>query len=201
MTNQSFTLIVWYHILVTVVSIVELSYIKRLVSGDSLANEPIRWYHYALNVANEVLTSVAIVVTIVYWIFLFPDSDKSDMWANVHVHAMNSVVMVLGVVLSKQAFIPCHVWYTIATAVAYLCFALLYKAGQDNWIYGFLDTSKGSAPVFYIFPILLGVGIHYLLCIATRTRPSNVRLCCAERTYSGDEGDMLPIEMNTSQQF
>ncbi|XP_018322706.1 protein rolling stone [Agrilus planipennis] len=113
--------------------------------------------------ANTIATDLAFLISIVYWSLLYDSNDLDTM--NVMIHAMNSVLMLLDLMVVAHPVRIVHFYLPVFFGIVYLVFSLIYwsAGGTDrygcSYIYTILDWNKpGQTSAFCI-----GVLFFYLI--------------------------------------
>lgn len=100
------------------------------------------WYHKVAWFFYVIAANNSILVTVVYWSFLYTDFKIRE--ADVAFHLLNSVFMLTETCVSAIPVRLFHVVYAILYGVIYLVFTVVY------WLNGGTNTSGDN----YIYPIL-----------------------------------------------
>jgi hypothetical protein len=123
---------------------------------------------------REVLIIGALSVTVLYWGLIFPILGNTDV-VDVHLHAVNSLLVLLDVLLCPLPVFVKHCWAPLLYLVVYLFFSVLYwglggtNAQGEDYIYPPLDYDKplkASLSVLVtfllLFPalVMLAYGAH-----------------------------------------
>ncbi|KAA8892927.1 hypothetical protein FN846DRAFT_595758 [Sphaerosporella brunnea] len=105
----------------------------------------------------------ALVVTIVYWALIAPDSAPGDgpfasvfsTWSNISVHAMNTGFALFEIFFTRTERPPwIHMCFTVVFLAMYLGLAYVTYATQGFYTYNFLNPGNGvGSLVEYIFGI------------------------------------------------
>lgn len=126
-----------------------------LVSTVSFVNRP-PWYMCITWVLFSAVSTGAVMVTIVFFAFLFPVMKGASVMSleNVQLHLLNSVIILLENFITG---IPCrllHVVYPILYGLLYLLFSLIYWAVDHSHVmYPILDWNKPGPTVGFVFLI------------------------------------------------
>jgi hypothetical protein len=82
----------------------------------------------------------------VFWVDLYHGSFSSefDAWSNISEHAMNSLLTLFELLLTRTNPPPwIHLLWLLFILALYLCLAYLTHYTQGFYVYGFLDPSSG----------------------------------------------------------
>ncbi|KAF9976553.1 hypothetical protein BGZ73_008308 [Actinomortierella ambigua] len=110
----------------------------------------LRGQHWFLTVASWMLYgSVAvyhIVVPAIYWGMLFDPNNTMDPvneYVDYSHHGVDLLCMVVELVFNRMDLFPVHVLGPLFFIILYMFLAWVYFAARAEWLYGFLDWSKG----------------------------------------------------------
>jgi hypothetical protein len=136
LTNLSYLCIVFYFFFISFLSLfVDREVVTKLSDGvvtkEEVARLPLRWYHHVAGIAQELLMIVVLVVTIIYWIVLFPGKPELT-WDNFVVHATNTVGVYIDVIFGQQLVVFVHWPKIVFLVVLYESYALIWKAAGDS---------------------------------------------------------------------
>jgi len=119
-------------------------------------------------IVRTTIAPSAMIVTLVYWSLLFPIWGTTSV-IDVHVHLVNSLIILIDFVLSRLPFYLCHFYQPDLYMITYMIFTIIYwavgatTASGDHFIYSPLNYQDhpGAAAamililVFVVFPILM----------------------------------------------
>ncbi|EWC48054.1 hypothetical protein DRE_02633 [Drechslerella stenobrocha 248] len=106
-----------------------------------------RWLQFLHGLYYTTVVVLPWTVTAVYWAVLF-DRFKSQYgaWNNISVHALNSVIAFLEIVVPRTEPIPwIHIPFIVVILGGYLAVAYITKATQGFYTYAFLDPTRSGA--------------------------------------------------------
>ncbi|PAV23898.1 hypothetical protein PNOK_0096600 [Pyrrhoderma noxium] len=107
------------------------------------------------------ITTFPILVTIVYWGELYPQSPFSDAfgaWENVSLHALNTVFAFFEITTTNAGPTPYnHCIFIVLLLACYLGVAYITHATQGFYTYGFLNPSNKSSGVLVAW--IIGIGV------------------------------------------
>merc|ERR1711911_265555 len=120
-------------------------------------------------VMYNVMTLAAIIITIVYWSALYsPDAPPSAI--DVFVHALNSVIIVVDIVVTHRPFRLLHFLHPLLIMVDYIIFTVIYWAagGVDyngnHYIYPVLNWDKPEdSAIFVVVGAVAGLVLYVVL--------------------------------------
>ncbi|KAK7102259.1 protein rolling stone-like [Littorina saxatilis] len=115
------------------------------------------WYICWVWISFNVISSAALMVTIVFFAFLFRQlSDYPNIsLENLQVHLLNSVIVFIEHLVSAVPFRLLHVIYPFAYGVIYMAFSVIYWAGDHNRVMypNILDWNYPGSTVLYVLLI------------------------------------------------
>ena len=130
------------------------------------------WYICVVWVLFNIVSTAALMVTIVFFLFLFPmfsDYPNIDL-ENLQVHLLNSVIIVIEHLVSG---IPCrllHVIWPFLYGIIYMSFSIIYWAGDHSRVMypNILDWNQAGTTVGYVLMIGFVIipslhGIYFVL--------------------------------------
>ncbi len=152
------------------------------------------WFLY------NVTTLTTLVITVAYWALLFTPGSQLEA-VDFLVHAVNSIVSMSDLFISKRPYRILHFFHPLAFLTAYAAFSAIYwAAGGRNengqsYIYVYLnwENLNSTIPFVAIGLFVLLPLIHAGLWVLHYLRDS---LCCCGRTNkqrSADEGRVNPV--------
>mmetsp|Transcript_906 Transcript_906/g.1128 ORF Transcript_906/g.1128 Transcript_906/m.1128 type:complete len:205 (-) Transcript_906:2246-2860(-) len=134
----------------------------------------IRVFEKAFVVLMEVELPLSLLVTLVFWIVLFPEErpKKESTWRlfdNVSEHALNSTLLLIEFLLDRVLLYPERWPHAVSWICVYCQFALIYDRAQDDgtYIYSFLDTTSAHSVPWFFGILILMLMIHYLFCFVS----------------------------------
>lgn len=153
--------------------------------------------------------TISLVITIIYWIFLFPLYIETIPVnaLSILAHAFNSILMVIDVIIVAFPVRILHIFLPILFTLCYLIFSIIYyfAGGTDSlgnrFIYPILDWNKPgvalrtSGLVLILFCIIafilfiiykIRIIIHRRICFENKVELPPSTPPCFERTISGD---------------
>ncbi|XP_045495027.1 protein rolling stone-like [Colias croceus] len=159
-----------------------VTYIKGPIDGTF----GLPWYVKAYWVLYNIALPLALFITIFYWVFLagLADSEEAaelELAVNevldIFIHAINSVVMVLLLLIARQPVFILHFYQVFGFALVYMFFSLIYHfaGGVDQfglpYIYPVLDWNQpGIAVLAVLFSAILIIIIHFLVALLVQAR-------------------------------
>ncbi|XP_071180093.1 protein rolling stone-like [Mytilus edulis] len=109
----------------------------------------IPWFLKLSWLLGDVVLSFEIVVSIIYFVFLFPDKENRGALINdMNMHAMNTVFVLIDFCISARPVYLLHVIYPIIYGTIYAIFSVIYWTQDhvNNVLYSVLDwNSPGNA--------------------------------------------------------
>ncbi|XP_063422567.1 protein rolling stone-like isoform X1 [Mytilus trossulus] len=109
----------------------------------------IPWFLKLSWLLGDVVLSFEIVVSIIYFVFLFPDKENRGVLINdMNMHAMNTVFVLIDFFISARPVYLLHVIYPIIYGTIYAIFSAIYWTQDhvNNVLYSVLDwNSPGNA--------------------------------------------------------
>ncbi|XP_076469397.1 protein rolling stone-like [Babylonia areolata] len=114
------------------------------------------WYLCAVWVLFSAVSSAAVMVTFVFFVFLFPsmkDYPHINL-ENLQEHLLNSIIIIVEHLVSASPYRLLHVVYPFVYGVVYLAFSVIYWAGDHKRVmYPILDWNKPGPTVGYVFMV------------------------------------------------
>jgi len=140
-------------------------------SYELLDREPLTRTMRLAWVMFELLFALAIMVSTLYWSLLFPKQTHGKLdWTNFHIHAANSFVMLVELLLSRMIFQSRHLLFLLLGGGVYFIFAICFQAVSGRYIYFFLDYTEPAAGYFYPLAVTAPILFFYLGMLLTRLR-------------------------------
>lgn len=93
--------------------------------GFDQETDSVRWYMKATWLLADVVNAFAIIVTLVYFVFLYPLIGKTN-FIDINVHGLNSVLVLADAVLTARPVRLLHVLYPLIYGALYLIFGTIY---------------------------------------------------------------------------
>lgn len=120
--------------------------------ADIDARDMVTWYMKITWLLGDVVNVFAIIVTLVYFIALFPLVGKTN-FIDMNVHGINTVFVLADVFLNARPVRLLHVLYPFLYGLLYLIFSVIYWSGDKelNVLYpGVLDWNHPSKTVIVV---------------------------------------------------
>ncbi|XP_034830430.1 protein rolling stone-like [Maniola hyperantus] len=167
LTNWGLLLITLLTLCGTTVSLFAVC--KRIPDGDTLP-----WYVSTYWLLYNIATTVAIVITGLYWILLYNPEQKeqeeaSQFWLDLSTHGFNSCVAFIEIVMSRTPLRLVHIYQPLGVALWYAAFSGIYYAagGTDamgnRFIYEILDWGQGGRVAIVIAASAAGLILLYAI--------------------------------------
>ncbi|XP_070570428.1 protein rolling stone-like [Ptychodera flava] len=129
------------------------------------------WYFKLSWLLFNVSALTALVITLVYWPALSGSNTGIPFALDFHIHALNSVVIVLELLFASMPIRYLHVFYVIALGIVYiLATVIAYYTGWKNpfdgesYVYPFLDYSeKPGLAAVSVIAIVIGAFLLQLV--------------------------------------
>ncbi|XP_068626778.1 protein rolling stone-like [Battus philenor] len=136
------------------------------------------WYVSMYWFINNIAISIAIMITVLYWILLFDPEQRQDdnpvsFWLDVATHGVNSCIAVVELLASRTPVRLLHVYQPLGIGLWYAAFSGIYyiAGGTDSngnlFIYEVLDWQQGSRAGIVVAASAAGLIIIYALVWAT----------------------------------
>ncbi|CAH0592664.1 unnamed protein product [Chrysodeixis includens] len=173
-----------------------------VLQGPSDANQGLPWYVKIYWALINISLTIAIFITLFYWILLAGFTDEFDYGIDpvldIFVHAINSVFMVVLLLCSRHPMRMLHFYFPLIVGIIYLLFTVIFHVAGgvspfgESWIYPMLDWSQpgqtsllmfGSAVMFLVLHALV-VGIALLRDAATKRWTDNTVLRISDDRYN-----------------
>ncbi|KAL3852764.1 hypothetical protein ACJMK2_016380 [Sinanodonta woodiana] len=150
---------------------------KDIVKGEC-SETP--WYLKVLWIFYNVINTVAIFVTLLYWTLLPPKHDHSS----INKHVVNSVFVILGICITAKPIRLYHVYQPMVFAVIYLVFSVIYQNAGGGVIYKPLDwDTPGRTFGVAVGVVFVAVPIIHTFCFfLSKLRQLIGRNCCKRKT-------------------
>lgn len=122
----------------------------------------LQWYSRFVWILYNVISSSALMVTLMFFVFIWPDMKSSTGGIdeiNLQLHGINTVIIVLEHLLSAVPVRLLHCVYPIIFGLVYVIFSAIYwGVNHDNVMYpGVLDWNSPSKTVGILFLVALVV--------------------------------------------
>lgn len=148
--------------------------IVLLLAGRRNVSERLLYCSWFFSTA---IYSLALMVTALFWTLLYK-YDEAPSYANLFVHLLQSVVVLVDQCVSRRKWEPLTAWASIPVPLVWLIFSLVYWAvggtnyDGDNYIYSVLKwgESPGQAVGVTFLAVAALPLIHCLLAVITRAR-------------------------------
>ena len=115
------------------------------------------WYICVVWVLFNVISTAALMVTIVFFVFLFPllSDYPSINLENLQVHLINSVIVVVEHLVTAVPYRLLHVLWPFLYGVLYMFFSVVYWAGDHSRVIypNILDWNQAGTTVGYVLMI------------------------------------------------
>ncbi|XP_026738976.1 protein rolling stone-like isoform X2 [Trichoplusia ni] len=173
-----------------------------IVKGPTDSNFGLPWYVKVYWALINISLTIAIFITLFYWILLAGFTDEYDYGMDpvldVFVHAINSVFMVVLLIFSRHPMRMLHFYFPLIVGIIYLLFTVIFHfAGGispfgESWIYPMLDWAQpgqtlllmfGSAIMFIVLHALV-VGISVLRDAVTKRWTDSTVLNISDDRYN-----------------
>eukprot|EP00455_Lapot_gusevi_P045947 TRINITY_DN595_c0_g1_i1.p1 TRINITY_DN595_c0_g1~~TRINITY_DN595_c0_g1_i1.p1 ORF type:complete len:252 (+),score=31.25 TRINITY_DN595_c0_g1_i1:88-843(+) len=173
LTFQSYTIICFYFFLTLLVTYQNRTIYKMTVSYsvNTIERQPLTTSMKIMWVLFEMFAPLALFVTLIYWSLIYPKEQQVRMWSDVHIHAVNSFVMMTELALNRLVFVPTHVIFMLTFGAYYLVWGFIVNAIWGKWAYYFLDPSVHKYVwIYYIFLIILSLCLYFTCYALARLR-------------------------------
>ncbi|KAG0015441.1 hypothetical protein BGZ81_011685 [Podila clonocystis] len=107
-----------------------------------------------------------IVVPAIYWGMLFDPNNTMDIlnqYVDYSHHGVDFACILFEIILNRMNLLYIHVLGPICMIILYMFLAWVYFAARGEWLYGFLDWSKGGIAAAWYIGLLLIFGLLFLL--------------------------------------
>ncbi|CAK1540210.1 unnamed protein product [Leptosia nina] len=158
------------------------------------------WYVTVYWVLYNAAISMAVFVTIFYWAFLsgarYSDENQDSEFApnkvlDIFIHAVNSVVMLLLLLTSRQPVYILHFYIAIIVPLVYMIFSVIYWAAGglsprgNPYIYAMLDWSRpGVALIAVALSAALLIVVHILISLLALGRDALAKLYRKDKSFT-----------------
>ncbi|KAL8600104.1 hypothetical protein ACOMHN_009711 [Nucella lapillus] len=122
--------------------------------GEEVAVLP--WYLWPVWMLFSIVSSAALMVTIVFFVFLFPGLPSYPRIGleNLQEHLLNSIIIVIEHLLSAAPYRLLHMVYPFVYGLIYMCFSLFYWMDDHRHVmYPILDWNKPGPTVGYVLMV------------------------------------------------
>ncbi|KAJ2863180.1 hypothetical protein GGH94_003765 [Coemansia aciculifera] len=136
-----------------------------ITASTKISEQPARSAAHQLSLATqwilyELFACYAPLVSIIYWSILFPTQPAmdtaADMWTSVSMHALNTVLMGLEVlVFARSPFRWTHVSVALSAMLVYLGLVYMMVGLYDFYVYPFFSVQYFGAGGVAVFCVLL----------------------------------------------
>ncbi|XP_052679705.1 protein rolling stone-like isoform X1 [Crassostrea angulata] len=137
------------------------------------------WYLKAAWVQFNINTPVALVITILFYLFIPNDTSPNS----ILVHAMNTVYVSANVIICAKPMRVLHLVHPFIYGFVYLIFSVIYQKTTNNVVYVQLDWENMPQTALFMLGVLfLILPLLYLMClVVTRTRTLVHKKLCGKR--------------------
>ncbi|KAG0078192.1 hypothetical protein BGZ93_003481 [Podila epicladia] len=107
-----------------------------------------------------------IVVPAIYWGMLFDPNNTMDtlnQYVDYSHHGVDFACILFEMVLNRMNLLYIHVLGPICMIILYMFLAWVYFAARGEWLYGFLDWSKGGIAAAWYTGLLLIFGLLFIM--------------------------------------
>ncbi len=126
------------------------------------------WYQMIHWASFSILSEIALVIAILYWILLYNGGPVDGVNANTHL--LNAIVSILDVFFFGMPVNLLHIIYPACYGVVYASFSGIYWAAngtnpenEERYIYSLLDYNTSTAAVIAILVVILYIPLIHLL--------------------------------------
>eukprot|EP00892_Ulva_mutabilis_P003455 jgi/Ulvmu1/1481/UM011_0211.1 len=116
------------------------------------ARQPYRWHDVVHAMVACTIITMAMHVTIFYWVGLMPDDIYAD---SILKHGINALVLQVELAISSLPITTTWLFFPTAYTLAYAIFMWIWHAIDDSWVYPKLSYHKDLSPVLYLIVSLL----------------------------------------------
>ena len=152
-------------------------------SAVDTTQDQTRWYMKISWFLYETISLSAVIVTVVYFVAIYPQLDGTNSFEDISVHGINTVLVVFEMIVAAFPVRLLHGIYTIIFGLLYIIFSLIYwsQAPYKNIIYfDMLDWNRPNNAVILVCVLLLVV-IPFLQTVVFLLY--KCRLRCYRRIY------------------
>ncbi|KAK6192685.1 hypothetical protein SNE40_004115 [Patella caerulea] len=134
------------------------------------------WYLVMVWTLFEIMSPMAITVTLFYWITVFPSNNDPVGNSDILLHIMNTVVVLFEHSVTALPIRLLHVVYPLIFALVYIIFTVIYWTGDNTRVlYPALDWNEPTIAIAYVFAAAaVVVASHLMLFAIYKLRQS----CC-----------------------
>ncbi|KAF9319293.1 hypothetical protein BG003_009503 [Podila horticola] len=107
-----------------------------------------------------------IVVPAIYWGMLFDPNNTMDtlnQYVDYSHHGVDFACILFEMILNRMNLLYVHVLGPICMIILYMFLAWVYFAARGEWLYGFLDWSKGGIAAAWYIGLLLIFGLLFIM--------------------------------------
>ncbi|KAF9287702.1 hypothetical protein BGZ74_001030 [Mortierella antarctica] len=107
-----------------------------------------------------------IVVPAIYWGMLFDPNNTMDtlnQYVDYSHHGVDFACILFEMILNRMSLLYIHVLGPICMIILYMFLAWVYFAARGEWLYGFLDWSKGGIAAAWYIGLLLIFGLLFIM--------------------------------------
>lgn len=123
----------------------------------AIRQDQTRWYLKISWALFEMISSSAIIVTVLYFTAIYPHMSSRNTFEDISVHGINSVLVIFEMIVSAYPVRLLHALYTIVFGLLYIIFTLIYwsQSPLENIIYrGMLDWNRPKNAIILTFVLL-----------------------------------------------
>eukprot|EP00042_Codosiga_hollandica_P046879 m.499489 g.499489 ORF g.499489 m.499489 type:complete len:294 (-) comp57323_c2_seq2:605-1486(-) len=130
----------------------------------------------------QVCSTMVVLVDVVLWGILFPNTSGSDRSVDLtfdsfNVHGANFVFMMFELFMSRIQFTPPHFIFVVILPMLYGYYQWIYRAFGGGWMYPFMDTTVNTAGLWYLGLMVAHIAFFFLVYTLTLFRNYLARRC------------------------
>ncbi|KNE57985.1 hypothetical protein AMAG_04817 [Allomyces macrogynus ATCC 38327] len=118
------------------------------------------------------------IVVVVYWLFLSDNFTKSTStpgrFVSVFMHGVTLVIVLLEISYGRMRMNWIGIVPVLVLLVLYTCWAIIYHAIGDAWVYSFLDYTKPAAAYMYPGVLVAAIVFFCIMVLVHRLRDAVV---------------------------
>ncbi|XP_061187169.1 protein rolling stone-like [Saccostrea echinata] len=140
------------------------------------------WYLKAVWVQFNVNTPIALVITILFYLFIPNDTSPNS----ILVHAMNTVYVSANVIVCAKPMRMLHVFHPLLYGIVYLIFSVIYQKTTGHVVYTQLNWDNMPQTALFMLGILLLIlpFLYFMCLLVTRLRTLLHTKLCKKKTSS-----------------
>lgn len=149
---------------------------------------------------------IALTITLVYWTVLYK-GKTDDLLMNFHVHAYNSIYVVINLFLTHRPVRLKHFYHPLLFGIFYLLFGIFYYAARgtdehgNRYIYNIIDWGNPGPTLMYVVGIFFVILIIHMFVYTLHWLRLKLHRCCSKDMLDGGLPVSATLKGNINTEF